>query len=417
MLVVVGVLAAAPAGAVTRSRAADPGEYPAQAALLAPSGAAYCGATVIDPSWVLTAGHCVAGRALPIVLTGTNRLDGGGQRIAADRAVVHPGYGFPRNDVAVVHLSRPTTAPPTPLAYDGMEALETPGTPASITGWGRLSAAGVLPVDLREGDVPVLADADCDAALAEHGSALADPGGQVCAGAGRAASNPEEADACQGDSGGPLWAAGADGVRRQIGIVSGGPTCGRSPSYYTSVEVFVTFVESAIGRHLASYVDVPGDAHEVGIERVTLAGFAGGIGAGRFAPAAGVSRAQMASFLARALRLAPVLDGPFVDVDGDRHEGAINAVAAAGIAGGFGDGTYRPELPVTRGQMAAFLARALRLEPVAGTRFADTAGDAHEPSINAVAAAGIAGGFADGTYRPLAGVTRGQMATFLDRAF
>ena len=67
--------------------------------------------------------------------------------------------------------------------------------------------------------------------------------------------------------------------------------------------------------------------------------------------------------------------------------------------------------------MATFLARARQLQPVAAGPFSDTAGDQHEQNINAVAAAGIAGGFGDGTYRPLAGVLRDQMATFLFRAF
>ena len=105
----------------------------------------------------------------------------------------------------------------------------------------------------------------------------------------------------------------------------------------------------------------------------------------------------------------------FGDIAGTTHEDAILAVARAGITGGFDDGTYRPSQPVTRGQMAAFLTRGLGLEPVADAAFSDVAGTTHEGSIGAVAAAGIAGGFPDGTYRPSQPVTRGQMATFLAR--
>ena len=71
-------------------------------------------------------------------------------------------------------------------------------------------------------------------------------------------------------------------------------------------------------------------------------------------------RAQMASFLARALLLEPVAVGPFVDLDGAAgHQRNINAIWKAGITLGCSpDGTqYCPTELVTRAQMASFLAR------------------------------------------------------------
>ena len=54
--------------------------------------------------------------------------------------------------------------------------------------------------------------------------------------------------------------------------------------------------------------------------------------------------------------------GSFTDVNPDmQFFPYIEAIYAAGITTGYGDGTYRPEEPVTRGQMAAFLSRALGL--------------------------------------------------------
>ena len=79
---------------------------------------------------------------------------------------------------------------------------------------------------------------------------------------------------------------------------------------------------------------------------------------GRFCPDQPISRAQVASMLARTLELAPVPDTPFVDVSGV-HAGAINAVAGAGITNGCTPDRYCPDTPATRGQMMTFVFRAL----------------------------------------------------------
>jgi hypothetical protein len=78
----------------------------------------------------------------------------------------------------------------------------------------------------------------------------------------------------------------------------------------------------------------------------------------RYCPDANVSREQMASFLARALDLAPSGTDYFDDDNASVHEGNINAMAAAGLTAGCAPRTYCPKGPVTRGQMAAFLHRA-----------------------------------------------------------
>lgn len=104
----------------------------------------------------------------------------------------------------------------------------------------------------------------------------------------------------------------------------------------------------------------------------------------------------------------------------------IEAVAEAGVAAGFVDETFRPNLSVTRGQLADFLARAADRvlddlaafsPPACGAEsFSDVdCGHFAYQFIEYIAAKGLAAGFPDGTFRPDAVVNRGAMAVFLAR--
>lgn len=133
-----------------------------------------------------------------------------------------------------------------------------------------------------------------------------------------------------------------------------------------------------------------------------------------FAPSVQVRRDQVATVLARTFALPPAGEQPFGDLADNVHAEAIAAAAEAGLVQGFGDGTFGPERPVTRGQLAAMLDRAFEL-PTAegGPPFSDVAGTTHAASIANVAEAGIITGFADGTFRPSAPSTRAQTASMV----
>ena len=165
-----------------------------------------------------------------------------------------------------------------------------------------------------------------------------------------------------------------------------------------------------------TYTDDDGSTHEGAIEAIAAAGITAGCGGTRFCPDVSVTRAQMASFLARALELEPTTDTPFTDVSGT-HAANIGAIAQAGISTGCEQpNAFCPDDAVTRAQMASFLARALELEPTTDTPFTDVSGT-HAANIGAIAQAGITLG-CDGTgtrYCPTTPVTRAQMATFLTR--
>jgi hypothetical protein len=163
---------------------------------------------------------------------------------------------------------------------------------------------------------------------------------------------------------------------------------------------------------LAGYVHR--DAIHALAERGTIEGRADG----SFRPDATVTRAQLASYLAREFALEARQPHGFTDVGtSGTHVDAIAAVAEAGIVAGYDDGTFRPQRATSRGQMATVLARAYDLSAEDPTSFPDVPEDfVHAPGIAAVAEAGIAQGFPDGDFRPLTPVTRGQLTSFVDRA-
>jgi hypothetical protein len=147
-------------------------------------------------------------------------------------------------------------------------------------------------------------------------------------------------------------------------------------------------------------------------------GITSGCAPQRYCPLAPVSREEMASFITRARGLPATGTDYFDDDDGSLHEPAINALAAAGVTTGCGPRLYCPKLSVSREEMASFLARALALAPSGVNHFDDDDGSVHQPAINAMASAGITTGCGPARlFCPLANVTREQMAAFLHRAF
>jgi hypothetical protein len=168
---------------------------------------------------------------------------------------------------------------------------------------------------------------------------------------------------------------------------------------------------------LAVFGDIWTSSFVASIQWIYDEGITAGCASDAFCPKSPVTRGQMASFLARALELPATETDYFDDDDGLTHEADINRLAASGITGGCGERRFCRTDPVSRAQMAAFLVRALDLPSSDTDAFGDDDGDQLEGSINALAAAGLTGGCGSDKYCPDASVSREQMAAFLKRAF
>jgi len=165
------------------------------------------------------------------------------------------------------------------------------------------------------------------------------------------------------------------------------------------------------------FIDDDGSVHEADINAISAVGITTGCGPALYCPGSPVTREQMATFLARALSLSPTPNGPFSDISGSIHEGNINAIAAAGITTGCTPTSFCPAQAVTRDQMATFLVRALHLPPSTANPYTDVGITTHAADIAAIAAAGITTGCGGTNYCPFNAVTRAQMASFLTRSF
>ena len=247
------------AAAAPRARAsivgggsANPAEWPYAVAIFR-KGHMHCGGSVISPTKVLTAGHCVAGFNLANfqVITGRSnlRVQASGQVIGVSSGRVHPDFeqtGL--HDVAVLNLAQPTMAPPITLATPVQSAAATgAGARLRVAGYGATNPFGShLSPFLKQTSEIVRNDRRC---LKAYTSDLFAPDSMICAlGSKRkkAGRFKIHTSACSGDSGGPLVADTPTGPL-EVGTVSyGGALCGlpSAPTVYSRVSASLDFIDA-----------------------------------------------------------------------------------------------------------------------------------------------------------------------------
>lgn len=196
----------------------------------------------------------------------------------------------------------------------------------------------------------------------------------------------------------------------------------------TDEEIRDIYQAGSKGKCIDSFTDDDGNTFESDIEWLAAEGITRGCDPpvnDLFCPDDFVTRGQMAAFLHRALDnvLSPSQQVEFIDDDGNTFEADIEWLGGTGVTKGCNPPTnnrYCPDDFVTRGQMAAFLVRALGYtDDGGGDLFIDDDGNTFENDIDKLGTAGVTKGCNPPTnteFCPNDFVTRGQMAAFLNRA-
>ncbi|MDW7694415.1 trypsin-like serine protease [Flammeovirgaceae bacterium SG7u.111] len=217
--------------------------------------AQFCGGTIIDEHWILTAAHCVADyqdnpTGLWVVAGESSLYKDAGQRMEVADIIIHPEYineAHISNDIALIRLAKPldltgNKAQRIELATmaDQQAGLLDAGKEVLVSGWGNQSSTTQDFADsLQAVTLPIVSNelansADSYDGLIDHGMMAAgnyDHGGK---------------DACQGDSGGPLAVRNADDSGWILGgVTSWGYGCGEAhlPGIYTRVPVYEQWIK------------------------------------------------------------------------------------------------------------------------------------------------------------------------------
>merc|ERR1711874_46945 len=144
------------------------------------------------------------------------------------------------NDIALIKLSRPVN-----FSSEVLPVCLPPRTPtytnkvATVTGWGTTSSGGSTSDVLREVDVRVWSNLECE--RTQYGSAIKDT--MLCAASQHGHGGQ---DSCQGDSGGPLVFQDGGSNYDLIGVVSWGNGCGLQnfPGVYTRVSKYLDWIKT-----------------------------------------------------------------------------------------------------------------------------------------------------------------------------
>lgn len=156
------------------------------------------------------------------------------------------------------------------------------------------------------------------------------------------------------------------------------------------------------------------------IERWSTRGIVKGVSADKFEPDRPVTRSEWVSLLNRAFHLQPGNETEFTDVSSDKWYAADVSTAVYGdYIQGFADGTFRPTATLSRAEAAVTISRLLKLPSASGEVSFDDQKVIKEWSkeaIQSVVKQGIISGYSNHTFQPSKPLTRAEAVSIVDRA-
>ncbi|WP_248928304.1 S-layer homology domain-containing protein [Paenibacillus hamazuiensis] len=191
-----------------------------------------------------------------------------------------------------------------------------------------------------------------------------------------------------------------------------GLAAGTSHSF--TVTAIINGVESAPSDAVKVTMPEEADKSKQGKHEKYIEGYPDGT----FKPDRDISRREIAAILSRILHLAAPAseESGYSDVtESDWGLRFIAAVTKQGIMLGYPDGTFRPDQPITREELASVAARVKGLKSSGKDSFTDTADSWARNEIAAVEAANVMNGYPDGSFRPKDNTTRAETVTIMNR--